>query len=177
MEETMDNATPGAIFCDLPAKLYTSGTTEDTPNPTNKNPMVEGMSCGKHTADNKPVMITKPLVRKTSLTPNLVIIKSAMKRPVAMAAINEINPKRLNWVGASTTFSKYTPLQSNMVPSHIMQAKAMAPNITMALLGFVKMEVCFLSVDASCGNKNLRVTITNINAIPYIIQKCLKGES
>ena len=40
--ETAASATPGDMVFDLPAAPYTKGTTEETPIPTNKNPMTEG---------------------------------------------------------------------------------------------------------------------------------------
>lgn len=38
--DTAAKATPGAIVFDFPAALYTIGTTDDTPTPTNKNPAI-----------------------------------------------------------------------------------------------------------------------------------------
>ena len=39
--ETAAMATPADITFDLPAVLYTNGTTDDTPNPTSKNPKID----------------------------------------------------------------------------------------------------------------------------------------
>ena len=38
--DTAANATPGAMVFDLPAALYTMGTTDDTPAPTNRKPAI-----------------------------------------------------------------------------------------------------------------------------------------
>ena len=40
MVDTDARAMPGDNIFDLPAALYTRGTTEDTPTPTNKNPAI-----------------------------------------------------------------------------------------------------------------------------------------
>ena len=40
MVDTAASATPGDMVFDLPAALYTIGTTDDTPAPTNKNPAI-----------------------------------------------------------------------------------------------------------------------------------------
>ena len=40
MVETAARATPGDMVFDLPAALYTMGTTEETPTPTNRNPAI-----------------------------------------------------------------------------------------------------------------------------------------
>jgi len=62
MVDTAARATPGAIVPDRPAALYTRGTTEDTPNPTNRNPAVAVTIFGKMTASNNPVAMTTPLI-------------------------------------------------------------------------------------------------------------------
>ena len=61
MVETAAIATPGESFLDLPAEPYTSGTTEDTPAPTNRNPNRAVKKNGKKTAINKPVAVNIPL--------------------------------------------------------------------------------------------------------------------
>jgi len=61
IEETEAIATPGNIVFDFPARLYIMGTTDETPNPTNKNPIVAVMICGKITASIIPVRIIIPL--------------------------------------------------------------------------------------------------------------------
>ena len=38
MVDTAAKATPGSMVFDLPAALYTIGTTDDTPAPTNRKP-------------------------------------------------------------------------------------------------------------------------------------------
>ena len=40
MVDTAAKATPGCMVFDRPAALYTIGTTDDTPAPTNKNPAI-----------------------------------------------------------------------------------------------------------------------------------------
>jgi len=86
--ETAVNATPADIFFDFPAELYTKGTTEETPMPTNKNPIVAGTIKGKATAVNKPAAITIPLDCKIFCLPNLVTILSPIKRPPAIVPMN-----------------------------------------------------------------------------------------
>ena len=39
--DTAAIATPADITFDLPAELYINGTTDDTPNPTSKNPKID----------------------------------------------------------------------------------------------------------------------------------------
>jgi len=55
IEDTIASATPGSIFFDLPARLYTIGTTDDTPIPTNKNPSVAVTIFGNKTETMSPV--------------------------------------------------------------------------------------------------------------------------
>ena len=59
--ETAASEAPGVIVPDLPAALYTNGTTDDTPRPTNKKPAVAANSVGTITASIKPAVITMPL--------------------------------------------------------------------------------------------------------------------
>ena|SRR5688572_25944534 len=40
MVETAESAMPGVILVDLPAKPYAIGTTDETPKPTSRNPIV-----------------------------------------------------------------------------------------------------------------------------------------
>src|SRR5437763_248024 len=54
MLETAASAIPGDRREDFPASLYTSGTTEETPKPTMKNPMMEVSKNGKITATESP---------------------------------------------------------------------------------------------------------------------------
>ena len=54
IEDTIASATPGSIFFDLPARLYTIGTTDDTPIPTNKKPIVAITIFGNKTASINP---------------------------------------------------------------------------------------------------------------------------
>jgi len=60
--ETAAKATPGDMVFDFPVALYTNGTTEETPKPTRKKPMVAGTSVGKSTAMDNPVQMMIPLV-------------------------------------------------------------------------------------------------------------------
>ena len=62
MVDTDARAIPGDNTFDLPAALYTKGTIDDTPMPTNKNPAVAVYKYGIKTAINKPVIIINPLV-------------------------------------------------------------------------------------------------------------------
>ena len=61
IDDTAARATPGDIVLDFPASPYTKGTTDDTPIPTNKKPMVAVIIFGNSTAVNKPAAITIPL--------------------------------------------------------------------------------------------------------------------
>ena len=88
MVDTAARATPGAIVPDRPAALYTRGTTEDTPNPTNRNPAVAVTIFGKMTASNNPVAMTTPLICNNRLTPVRVTSQSPTNLPVAIADIN-----------------------------------------------------------------------------------------
>jgi len=60
--DTAAMATPGDITVYLPAALYTSGTTEETPKPTRKNPINAGKRKGNKTEINKPVAVSSPLI-------------------------------------------------------------------------------------------------------------------
>ena len=106
IEETAVNARPGESDVDLPAVLYTKGTTEDTPNPTNKNPIVAEMSVGKITETNSPSVMMIPLICNTFCFPILFTNQSPMKRPPAIVPIKAAYPKVINPFGASTTFWK-----------------------------------------------------------------------
>src|SRR3954469_21334147 len=59
--ETAASATPGDMTFDLPAALYTSGTTEDTPKPTSRKPRIAVPRCGNNTAITRPVAVRMPL--------------------------------------------------------------------------------------------------------------------
>ena len=87
------SAIPGDMVFDLPAALYTSGTTEETPRPTNINPMAAEMMNGKITAINKPLVIKIPLAISTNLIPNLCVILSLINLPLAIIPINDKYPK------------------------------------------------------------------------------------
>jgi hypothetical protein len=60
-DETAVSAVPGAIVFDLPAALYTIGTTDDTPIPMRKNPIKAGNNCGNITESSKPAVVNAPL--------------------------------------------------------------------------------------------------------------------
>lgn len=86
--DTAAIATPGDMVLLLPAIPYISGTIDETPKPTNKNPMVAGIKKGKKMAIAKPVVMSKPLICKVVFLPILFVSQSATKRPVAMVLIN-----------------------------------------------------------------------------------------
>lgn len=90
MVDTAANATPGDIVFDLPAALYTKGTTDETPNPTKKNPIVAGIIVGKITATAKPQLIMMPLDCNMRCIPNRVTNLSPKNLPVAMVAIKVV---------------------------------------------------------------------------------------
>ena len=54
-------AIPADIRVDLPAALYTSGTTADVPKPTSRKPSSAVLSVGSSTAISKPVAVSSPL--------------------------------------------------------------------------------------------------------------------
>src|SRR5664279_757836 len=82
--DTAAIATPGDITFDLPAALYIIGTTEETPAPTNRNPMIAVMNCGNSTASNNPEAINNPLTCNILLMPNLKATQSPTNLPVAI---------------------------------------------------------------------------------------------
>lgn len=88
--ETAASATPGDMVFDLPAALYTSGTTDETPNPTNKNPMIAVHNVGSATASNRPDAVSKPLICKVLFKPTLLVNQSAINLPKAMVLINAV---------------------------------------------------------------------------------------
>ena len=90
--ETAARAMPGCRVVDLPASPYTMGTTEDTPNPTNKNQAVASTRLGKITAINRPVKMSSPLPFNRFFTPVLVTNQSAISRPAAMLPIKATYP-------------------------------------------------------------------------------------
>ncbi len=61
MLETSDNAVPVLSVFDLPVSLYTKGTTEDTPKPTSKKPIIAVSNMGNKIAILKPIVIKNPL--------------------------------------------------------------------------------------------------------------------
>lgn len=84
MVETDARAALGDILVDFPARLKTIGTTDDTPKPTIKKPMVAVAILGNITAVNNPPAINTPLNCKMRVTPNLVTSQSPINLPVAM---------------------------------------------------------------------------------------------
>ena len=87
MVDTAAKATPGDMVVDFPVALYTNGTTEDTPNPTKKKPIVAGISVGNTTATESPEQITIPLICNIRCIPNLVTSLSPTNLPVAIVPI------------------------------------------------------------------------------------------
>lgn len=71
--ETADKPTPGDNFLDFPAALYTIGTTDETPAPTNKKPIIAVYICGKITAITRPLAVRIPLTCKIIIVPYLVV--------------------------------------------------------------------------------------------------------
>ena len=61
MVDTAERAVPADNTFDFPATLYTSGTTEETPKPTRKNPKIDVTKYGNITAINKPEAVKEPL--------------------------------------------------------------------------------------------------------------------
>ena len=88
MDETAANAIPADIVVDLPAALYTNGTTDETPNPTSRNPRVALTRYGKNTAIARPVAIITPLNCSIFFLPIRLASQSPVKRPPVMVAIN-----------------------------------------------------------------------------------------
>lgn len=88
--ETAAKAIPGDICFDLPASLYTNGTTEETPKPTIKKPIMEVIKPGKITAMSNPVVINDPLNCTVFLNPNRPFTQSAINRPVAIVLIKAV---------------------------------------------------------------------------------------
>ena len=82
--ETAAMATPGDMILDLPAALYIIGTTDDTPAPTIRKPMVAVMNWGNKTDNSKPEAINKPLSCSIFFTPNLKATQSPTNLPVAI---------------------------------------------------------------------------------------------
>lgn len=85
--DTAASATPGNMVLDLPAELYTSGTTDDTPIPTNKKPAVAGITVGNKTAVNNPTAMTNPLHCSMRFAPSRAVSRSPIKRPPAIVLI------------------------------------------------------------------------------------------
>src|SRR3954471_12917229 len=93
IDDTAANATPGVIFFDLPARLYTIGTTDDTPIPTSKNPTVAAMILGNITESISPEKMEMPLNFKMRVTPYFITSQSAANRPLAIVHINDTKPR------------------------------------------------------------------------------------
>lgn len=102
--ETAVKAIPGDMVFDFPAELNTNGTTDETPNPTNKNPKVAGKIDGINTANKSPDAISIPLTIKTFCFPNFITTQSPIKRPPAMVPINAVYPRVVYSLGTFTTF-------------------------------------------------------------------------
>src|SRR6266487_6617973 len=90
--DTAANAAPADILADFPAKPYTIGTTEETPKPTSKNPIVAAINEGKSTAVNNPAEMIYPLNCNIRFTPNFVTSQSPTNRPVAIEPVNATKP-------------------------------------------------------------------------------------
>ena len=90
MLDTAASATPGDISLDFPAVLYTSGTTEDTPSPTRKNPVMAGARYGNTNEMPSPVTISSPLSWMVLLNPSFIVTQSPIKRPAAMVHMNAV---------------------------------------------------------------------------------------
>src|ERR1044072_8365824 len=129
MVDTAASAIPGDRVLDFPAALYTSGTTEDPPAPTSRKPNMAVAKYGSSTAISRPVAVKAPLSCNTFLAPKRVVSQSAIKRKEAIVLIKAAYPIPAVPSGALITFLKYTPLQSNMVPSQIIEQKAIMPSI------------------------------------------------
>nr|GFD25142.1 hypothetical protein [Tanacetum cinerariifolium] len=136
--ETAASATPAGMVRERPAALYTSGTTDDTPSPTSIKPREAISKVGNATANVSPTVVSTPLSCKVRARPNLSVNQSAMKRPVAIMAIKAEKPRPTCAFSASTIFLKYTPLQSNMVPSDSNEQKASIPRSIRLLSGSTK---------------------------------------
>ena len=85
--DTAAIAAPGFMVVDFPAALYTIGTTDDMPAPTNINPIIAGTRVGNTTTASRPAVLKNPLTCKVVLSPNLCENQSATKRPAAIKHI------------------------------------------------------------------------------------------
>ena len=90
MVETAANATPGDSTLDRPAALYTIGTTDETPAPTNRKPSNAGNSVGKTIATSRPPAVREPLNRRMRRIPHHVISQSPTNRPEAMVDMKAV---------------------------------------------------------------------------------------
>ena len=88
MVDTAASAIPGSMVFDFPARPYTNGTTDDTPKPTRRKPVIAVATYGKMTAVSSPTAMMSPLNWRIGFTLNLVTSQSAIKRPAAMLLIN-----------------------------------------------------------------------------------------
>lgn len=102
--DTEANAAPADIEVDFPANPYTIGTTEDTPKPTSKKPIVLPGIDGNSTAVNNPAEMIYPLNCSIRFTPNLVTSQSPINLPAAIEPVKATKPIVVNALGASTTF-------------------------------------------------------------------------
>ena len=128
--DTAANATPGDNTFDRPAALYTNGTTDDTPAPTNRKPASAGSSHGKAIASNNPNAVIPPLTCSIRRIPQRVASVSPTNLPPAIVKEKAVNPRPINAGGGITTRCQYTLLQSNIDPSQIMEQNAMTPKLT-----------------------------------------------
>lgn len=100
---------------------------EEVPKPTSRKPSVADHSMGNRTETSSPEAMRMPLARSTRTGPKRITMRSAVKRPQGHGA-HERHVAHLHQSGTGcTTLSKYTPLQSNMVPSLTMLPKAISP--------------------------------------------------
>ncbi len=106
MVETVASAVLADMVFERPAIPYTIGTTDDTPNPTRKKPVVAVARYGKATAVISPVVINTPLSCSIGFTPIFVTIQSPRNRPKAIVLVKARYPKVVNDTGADTTFLK-----------------------------------------------------------------------
>ena len=100
---------------------------EEVPKPTSRKPSVADHSIGNRTETSNPEAIRMPLARRTRTGPKRITRRSAVKRPRAMVLMNATYPICTSPGPGFTTLSKYTPLQSNMVPWLTMLPKAISP--------------------------------------------------
>ena len=90
--ETAAIATPAESFLDFPAAPYTSGTTDETPKPTRRNPIIAKIKVGKATEIISPNAVRTPLSCSVLFSPNLDVKPSAINLPVAIVLIKAVYP-------------------------------------------------------------------------------------